>query len=314
MRTTRTSAPHRRQRRSAVAKAALLAVAVGTAAVAVVGLPTAGAAVTVGAAVPAAVTVGAPTQFPVTLTGTAAPDVVSQINVLPACGAVPTEVAALGCTAPEPGVFEVGVAPGGTCVGTTSVGAALPNGVVPITLNPPEGIGIGNCTVLVSLNPLAEPATDVDAAPGTQTYADVSAVANGVNQYTGASIVTVNPAPVPPGPTCGGQEATVVRGSTNDVVEGTPGNDVVILGSGNDSFVGNGGNDIVCAGSGNDVVDLTDSGAGDTTYVDAGSGNDTIDSGDSDDTVLGGSGNDVINHGGGTDTITPGSGLNAVNP
>lgn len=314
MHTPSTSAPHRKQRRSAVAKAAFLAVGVGTAAVAVVGLPNASAAVSVGANVPAAVTVGTPAQFAVTLTGTAAPDIVSQINVLPACGAVPTEVAALGCSAPELGVFDVGVAPGGTCVGTTSVGAALPSGVVPITLNPPEGLGIGNCTVLISLKPLALPATDVDAAPGTQTYADVSAVANGVNQYTGASIVTVNPAPALPGPTCGGQQATIVKGSANDVVQGTPGDDVVILGSGNDSFVGKGGNDTVCAGSGNDVVDLTDSGAGDTEYVAAGSGNDTIDSGDSDDTVLGGSGNDVINHGGGNDTITPGSGANVVNP
>src|SRR3954454_13464088 len=56
-------------------------------------------------------------------------------------------------------------------------------------------------------------------------------------------------------PTCGGKAATMVFGGGDDVVTGTPGDDVVVLGGGDDTYDdGALGHDTVCAGSGSDRV------------------------------------------------------------
>ena len=53
---------------------------------------------------------------------------------------------------------------------------------------------------------------------------------------------------------CFGQEPTIVRGSGDDTVRGTRGNDVIYTGDGNDTVLGLGGRDRICSGLGRDTV------------------------------------------------------------
>jgi Ca2+-binding RTX toxin-like protein len=127
-----------------------------------------------------------------------------------------------------------------------------------------------------------------------------------------------------PPPACFGVPATMVGTVNNDVINGTPGNDVIVAGDGNDTINGNGGNDRVCAGNGNDTVNggtgadfvLGDPGAdtirgdadNDTLVGNAGGGDlndvgDVIVGGTGDDFVDGWAGNDALEGGPGNDTI-----------
>jgi len=134
-----------------------------------------------------------------------------------------------------------------------------------------------------------------------------------------------------PAPTCSGAAATIVRGVSDDVVNGTAGHDVIVTGAGADTVAGLGGNDQICAGPDNDtatyassangvVADLTSgtaSGQGDDTLVEVenlvgtaqqdrlvgntvanelfgGGGGDRVNGLAGDDDVFGGSGDDIV--------------------
>ncbi|MFT4556251.1 MAG: Ca2+-binding RTX toxin-like protein [Planctomycetaceae bacterium] len=99
----------------------------------------------------------------------------------------------------------------------------------------------------------------------------------------------------------------VFAGLDNIVINGGPGNDVVVLGASLASYSGalafNGGN-------GNDSLDSSATSANVT--FNGGNGNDTLIGGTGNDTANGGSGNDSISTGAGADSVNAGSGNDTV--
>lgn len=103
----------------------------------------------------------------------------------------------------------------------------------------------------------------------------------------------------------------------NDVYRGLEGDDVITGGGGSDTFYGGDGNDIITGGTGNDRFD---GGAGDDTLYgiggsdifDGGSGADLIVAGDGNDRIDGGDGADDIHGNGGDDLITGGAGADLI--
>ncbi len=117
------------------------------------------------------------------------------------------------------------------------------------------------------------------------------------------------PPPPPPPPANGGQPGRTINGNSgNNVLVGTPGNDVINCGSGDDRVDGRGGNDVINCGSGNDVVN---GGAG-NDRIHGDSGNDRLGGGPGNDTVFGDSGNDRISGGPGSDGLSGGTGRDSV--
>jgi len=113
---------------------------------------------------------------------------------------------------------------------------------------------------------------------------------------------------------CMGQQATLIGTSGPDVLNGTPGNDVIMGFGGADTINGLGGNDLICAGDGADDVhgnggkDRIEGGTGDDTiYGDA--KRDRLFGGDGDDTIYGDAGNDRIFGGTGDDTLRGNAGI-----
>ncbi len=90
--------------------------------------------------------------------------------------------------------------------------------------------------------------------------------------------------------TCAGHRATIVGTNGDDVLYGTPGNDVIVAGDGSDVVYGGGGNDIICGGTGNDNL-----------YGEA--GNDSIWAGTGNDNVRGGTGDDMLDGMNGRDRL-----------
>ncbi|MCA1705112.1 MAG: hypothetical protein LC808_18360, partial [Actinobacteria bacterium] len=90
---------------------------------------------------------------------------------------------------------------------------------------------------------------------------------------------------------------TITRGSGNNVIRGTRGNDVICAGSGDDVVYGRGGNDTIIGGSGNDVL----RGQGGHDTIIGGSGNDVLRGQGGHDTIRGGGGNDALRGGAGDD-------------
>lgn len=102
-----------------------------------------------------------------------------------------------------------------------------------------------------------------------------------------------------PSATCGGQPATIVITTPNQVTMGTEGKDVIVGTNGADTIFGLGGNDIICGLGGNDVIDA---GAGaDVVY--GGAGADTLLGGIGNDILFGQQQNDYLNGGGGNDFL-----------
>jgi Ca2+-binding RTX toxin-like protein len=162
-------------------------------------------------------------------------------------------------------------------------------------------------------------------------------VSDGSETDTGTVTVVVGPAPLR---TLCGLAPTIAGTFGNDVLTGTPGDDVIRARRGNDVIDGDGGNDVVCAGPGADTVTTADGndriagGTGPDTIVSggghdrvrggvgaddlstgegddsvaAGAGNDTVDAGDGDNTVHGGLGDDALRAGSGNDRIDGGPG------
>jgi hypothetical protein len=169
--------------------------------------------------------------------------------------------------------------------------------------------------------------------PDSFTYV----VSDGSETDTGTVTVVVGPAPLRM--LCG-LAPTIAGTFGNDVLTGTPGDDVIRARRGNDVIDGDGGNDVVCAGPGADTVTTADGndriagGTGSDTIVSggghdrvrggvgaddlstgegddsvaAGAGNDTVDAGDGDNTVHGGLGDDALRAGSGNDRIDGGPG------
>ena len=54
------------------------------------------------------------------------------------------------------------------------------------------------------------------------------------------------------GPRCFGRQATIVRGGSDNIIDGTNGADVIVAGGGSDFIDAKGGNDRVCGNGGQD--------------------------------------------------------------
>jgi Ca2+-binding RTX toxin-like protein len=89
----------------------------------------------------------------------------------------------------------------------------------------------------------------------------------------------------PASPTCLGMPATIIGTPENDILRGTPGDDVIVGLAGNDVIDGRGGDDRICGGNGNDVIQAGEG----SDRVDGGAGNDVINA------VDGVRGNDTVN-------------------
>ena len=98
----------------------------------------------------------------------------------------------------------------------------------------------------------------------------------------------------------------------DDVIVGTPGDDVIDVGWGEDVICGNGGNDVITTGpfpdrifggEGDDQIVAGDQ----ADHVAAGPGDDVVRSGAGDDEVLGEAGEDVLRTGDGDDTVHGGT-------
>jgi glucose/arabinose dehydrogenase len=119
--------------------------------------------------------------------------------------------------------------------------------------------------------------------------------------------------------TCNGQVYTcgagaVICGTNADnLLDGTPGNDVMCGFGGNDTIHALGADDIICGGDGNDSIwsnkgnDVILGEAGDD-YLDGGFGNDTIKGGFGNDTLIGWNEDDMLDGGIGTDNLNGGFG------
>ena len=133
-------------------------------------------------------------------------------------------------------------------------------------------------------------------------------------------------------PTCATLDVTVnlangdVPTEGDDVILGTPDDDVIDGLGGNDTICGLGGDDIINGGAGADRIvgaagddtlnggdgfDQIFAGAGDDT-VRGGTGNDTINGGDGIDNIFGENGNDRIMGGGGADVLNGDGGFDRV--
>jgi Ca2+-binding RTX toxin-like protein len=95
------------------------------------------------------------------------------------------------------------------------------------------------------------------------------------------------------GPTCFGEQATIVGQPGVERIDGTPGADVIVGLGGRQIISGGDGNDVICGRGGSDVID---GGAGNDRMA-GGRGADFITGVDGDDLLLGGLGADTLNFG-----------------
>lgn len=145
--------------------------------------------------------------------------------------------------------------------------------------------------------------------------------ADGQTDGADSGCQTVTP---PPAGKCYGRVPTITG---DGVVNGTPGDDVILTGNGHDTVRGGGGNDLICTGKGADYVrggagndhvtgemghDDIGGGAG-HDVVEGGTGDDVVRGDDGDDIVRGGSGNDALYGGRGKDVLSSGSGNDHLN-
>ena len=133
-----------------------------------------------------------------------------------------------------------------------------------------------------------------------------------IDNVNGRPPVTNDPAHM-----CHNFAATIVGTEGDDVINGTPGNDVIVALGGRDTINGLGGNDIICGGRQNDTINggagddvIYGNEAADTLF--GGIGNDLIFGGLWRDTIYGGAGDDVLRGSAGNDTIFGGTGNDAI--
>ena len=96
-------------------------------------------------------------------------------------------------------------------------------------------------------------------------------------------------------PVCLGRPATIIGTPGDDILTGTPGNDVMVGLEGDDVILAKAGNDIVCGGPGDD-------------FIDGGGGRDVLLGQDGDDFIRGRRGNDRLYGGRGRDVLAGGPG------
>ena len=107
-------------------------------------------------------------------------------------------------------------------------------------------------------------------------------------------------------PKCIGQVATIIGTTKDDVINGTPGPDVIVGLAGNDTINGFGGDDLICGGKGRDLI----KGGGGNDSLFGGPGADILRGNAGDDHLDGGGGNDVNNGGLGFDECLDEIGIN----
>ncbi len=111
------------------------------------------------------------------------------------------------------------------------------------------------------------------------------------------------------GYTCFGKLATIVGTNGPEVLNGTPGKDVIYARNGNDVINGGGGGDRICAGGGDDEVH----GGGGKDKINGQAGDDTLNGDGKGDTIKGGGGDDILNGGKGGDKLTGNGGFDTAN-
>jgi Ca2+-binding RTX toxin-like protein len=99
---------------------------------------------------------------------------------------------------------------------------------------------------------------------------------------------------------------TINGGNRDDVLSGTPGNDVINGGNGDDDLAGGDGNDSISGGNGNDAL----VGWRGSDMLNGGNGNDVLSAGAGNDVLTGGNGNDILRGGSGDDYLAGGNGNN----
>jgi hypothetical protein len=109
-------------------------------------------------------------------------------------------------------------------------------------------------------------------------------------------------APIVSVPTCNGLEATIIGHEGDNILEGTPEDDVIVGLDGNDVIYGEGGNDIICGGLGDDII----YGNGGNDVLRGDDGNDVLNGGTGDDRLIGSGGHDILSGGGGNDRLIGG--------
>jgi len=116
---------------------------------------------------------------------------------------------------------------------------------------------------------------------------------------------------------CGGEPATIVGTSGNDIISGTKGDDIIDGLGGNDVIKGGKGDDCLTGGAGNDQLkggwgaDEHVGGAGNDS-IRGGHGNDQLDGGAGDDSLKGGHGDDAMNGGADDDLCAGGHGTDTA--
>ncbi|MBI4259383.1 MAG: hypothetical protein HY658_02345 [Actinobacteria bacterium] len=143
------------------------------------------------------------------------------------------------------------------------------------------------------------------AARGWKRFTVVAETEDGDSAQMTVRYYVAEPCKVPP---------TIVPVNGQTVIEGTPGNDVIIAMANVDYTInGWGGTDIICTGPGADTItggagnDIISTGGGPDTVM-AGGGNDWVSLGGGLDTALGGAGNDTLLGKPGGDNLTGGAG------
>jgi len=169
----------------------------------------------------------------------------------------------VNCTPPGPYLFEVSNAGGGmspdNCpeheAGTALLAPSTP-GQYTVVVKDPQFNVVASATLTVT-------AAGPGPSPAAICALAIAEVGTGVGTYGRYKLV----------------QAPAQGRSGNDVVVGTPGDDVLVGGSGNDVLCGLGGDDVLLGGSGNDHLD----GGPDIDALTGGSGNDTLINGETND-------------------------------
>jgi Ca2+-binding RTX toxin-like protein len=135
------------------------------------------------------------------------------------------------------------------------------------------------------------------------TMVSCSATDTSDNTATGQFDVTVVP------PLCRGRVATIWGSAGDDVLQGTPGTDVIVGFAGADLIDGRGGNDFICGGKGADEI----RGGGGTDRIWGNAGHDTLRGGKGSDKLFGNGGNDALfGQAGRKDRLVGGGGVDSL--
>jgi Ca2+-binding RTX toxin-like protein len=135
------------------------------------------------------------------------------------------------------------------------------------------------------------------------TTVSCSATDTSDNTATGQFDVTVVP------PLCRGRVATIWGSAGDDVLQGTPGTDVIVGFAGADLIDGRGGNDFICGGKGADEI----RGGGGTDRIWGNAGHDTLRGGKGSDKLFGNGGNDALfGQAGRKDRLVGGGGVDSL--